>query len=82
MRESCAANQVASPPEACERQRHIREEWQQYPHAIRVSDDLQIEYPRRAGSWQARRLLAYNLKRVMNILGAARTMKAMRMAGS
>ena len=27
-------------------------------------------------------VLAYNLKRVMNILGVARTMKAMRMAGS
>jgi Transposase DDE domain len=27
-------------------------------------------------------VLAYNLRRVMNILGAARTMKAMRMAGS
>ncbi len=27
-------------------------------------------------------VLAYNLKRVMNILGVARTMKAMKMAGS
>jgi hypothetical protein len=27
-------------------------------------------------------VLAYNLKRVMNILGVTRTMKAMRMAGS